>query len=1774
MLENLDIETTPTPAPQATAARRVTSSRYHRKDVFPIVAHNWFRFLQIELGGILLLEGVIWLLLSRGTLLFSMLPYSQLLSVGLTSGVAIGIIYFTAEKRALHKYIEAVRLEQKRYERTYVALSFTRATPLHEEFNTLEETQLLTQQQAKHLLLIGIPGAGKTIELRVRQYKALEDEQDLLKHRNKVPVFIPMNFYNAFLRDHSNIKVGKVSSQSIESSSLIRYLYKANLPGLHHIRPFLRKWVYRGNLLFLCDGLNEVANSYLPGLCDELIQLMQHHTNHIIMTCREWDFKNQPLFQQLLKHGYVEQETIQPLSNAQIDVFIRTYINSGYVDQQEETWRYQPERVLTLIDKTHFRDECMNPLMLYIFMKIVNNLELTGEDLEAGRIAGIDTRGKLLQRFVEQLLEKRLEDERWKNFPYKTEAIRLFLSHIAYISRRINYRNGLPLGIHRVVTGGAKPKRTQNELTRRLFDLLQEPTSQGYPLVEADMLLSYDFTLEDTGRLREFAESSTIISINEDNSLSFYHELIAEYFAAEYLQRAYAASPAQLPFGVDLIKDIEAWKEPIRIWAGLFSNSLALANRIAQLGKQQPEYGYNALTLGLLCLGVKLTPSTDQPKLPPDLKDLFVEYIKDVEKRQVLADTINRSAYEGGIDVYRAFLPFIIFSPVDQFMLLLEHSKIIPLLFDYLKEIVREHSPTAQLLSRTITTLAQFGPFIISRTIQLSQENPLSGLPSDKQIQLRQAAIEILGKTGLPGAVQPLIALLEDKNEVEIVRKARETLKQLDPALILKDVLQHLTPIQTPFLRREAVQFELLRILQSFLAIDEQGVSVLNFAQYTETIQVIIQLLTSAFTERIRDYAQALLQREVTTNSTRRNYLIEQLIGQLATTDVQFEQRIEVLLNRAGRATTPLLLQRLRQPSTSNSDIMRERIVEVLALVHDPDAIPDLLDLLDTPAPRLRERVGRALLNCRPYCIDPLIEVVLSMERTDTEAAEAAKILVQMSSESVGKLCAALPTVIKGRTILLIQALAEIRDARAILPLIELLNASLSDEALVITLIDALGNFPDQMVVTFLIQLLDRVTAPAYDKTIEVLSRLSEIALDPLIAALRITEESPATQGIRKALAHLHMQPYPNERLLRAAMAANHQQALQLLLVFQARGTNSAPFLISRLCEPGEKERDFVNQTLNQMSKDDILEPLLAALDDSPCRSVIATLLQKYPQDALEPLVRLLSSEKQGLAAANTLIDFQSVINIIPALHPALNTSNKRERGHARYIIVQLVRQSAEILPRVIQMFRLLDLPQDQQAFESLLQVLIGPLATVSTPYLLDALAIDERRIQEGVGEALKRLANRGDNASILVQKGLINALIESDRRAAAAPVIVQIGELMVDRINPLITHTDASISATAHRIMTSIGAGTLPQIYTNLQVQDPRTFEATMKIFRELNAKEIRPRLVKLLASNDPQEVQIAVTLLLLRLREDLSPLSNTDKKMLSELLHYIQRYEQSDEVMRIVAFLLLLPKSIILQQMRNHLYSYPSHSIAWLTPLFLLLGMQESTARDELHATLGNPQISTELNAQIIGILGMLSEDKFAFQHATHLNQLAQTHGSAISSQQAEIARHALGGLLAGNHWNDKRLRQLLQSKPDETYEHELYSILLGESYIPRLQKVRSDLLRAEEQAKQLQGELQRTKQTLQDTQRVLEAKKAELAQSENKYQTHYQLYQQQQIRIAEIEKNNSNLSSKNSEAENINRYLQQQVEQLTLRNLQLQQRIELLQPNSINPHPPRLI
>src|SRR5258708_40038357 len=114
MLENLDIETAP--APQAAASRRTTSSRYHRKDVFPIIAHDWLRFLLIELGGILLLEGITWLLLSSGTLLLSMFLYSQLLRVRITSGIDIGIDYFTAEKRELCKYNDALHLQQKSHQ--------------------------------------------------------------------------------------------------------------------------------------------------------------------------------------------------------------------------------------------------------------------------------------------------------------------------------------------------------------------------------------------------------------------------------------------------------------------------------------------------------------------------------------------------------------------------------------------------------------------------------------------------------------------------------------------------------------------------------------------------------------------------------------------------------------------------------------------------------------------------------------------------------------------------------------------------------------------------------------------------------------------------------------------------------------------------------------------------------------------------------------------------------------------------------------------------------------------------------------------------------------------------------------------------------------------------------------------------------------------------------------------------------------------------------------------------------------------------------------------------------------------------------------------------------------------------------------------------------------------------------------------------------------------------------------------------------------------------
>lgn len=55
---------------------------------------------------------------------------------------------------------------------------------------------------------------------------------------------------------------------------------------------------------------------------------------------------------------------------------------------------------------------------------------------------------------------------------------------------------------------------------------------------------------------------------------------------------------------------------------------------------------------------------------------------------------------------------------------------------------------------------------------------------------------------------------------------------------------------------------------------------------------------------------------------------------------------------------------------------------------------------------------------------------------------------------------------------------------------------------------------------------------------------------------------------------------------------------------------------------------------------------------------------------------------------------------------------------------------------------------------------------------------------------------------------------------------------------------------------------------------------------------------------------------------------------------------------------------------------------------------------------------------------------------------------------------AQHALGGLLMSNRWNRETLQQLRQSVGQDTYIHELCSILLGESYVPRVMGLRGEL------------------------------------------------------------------------------------------------------------------
>ncbi|HCI78634.1 MAG TPA: hypothetical protein DHW02_02970, partial [Ktedonobacter sp.] len=1549
----------------------------------------------------------------------------------------------------------------------------------------------LVQQQDTDQLILGVPGAGKTTAMRVYQYLVSQHPLQLVLRRQRIPVYVPMKNYSLFLKTnlppeqaqaivHATAPIAEAAGGLITGPlqmqttgndttatspvTIFDFLVASDLPGIEHLRPYLQHMAQQGRLLLLCDGLNEVDNNYLPYVSHELVHLMRYTENRLVMTCREVDYREQPDLTQLVNEGRASRATVYPLQTDQINEFVEKY-----VERQDNHWRHTAGQIIQVIDKSRLRYHCTNPMMLFTLMGIIDTI-----GVERGK--QIDTRGLLLREYVKQLLLRERRLERWRNVaPPEAEVVR-FLSEIACAARWTNDRNAIQLRVASVSEGenGVSIEELSDELQVWLdehpaqspFVLDIEPSSELYD----DMLL-----------LLQFALGSGLIEISPGGVLSFRHELIAEYFVAEYfydVDKKHRALPP--PLREDLLENIGRWSESVAIWAGLLDDPLSLAERFGELGQQNLPYVLQALALALVCVGVQWTPpQADKQRsiiLPPSVADSLAVAVRNRAAREELAQLFTRCAEEGGQEVYRSLLPLITVPGVDELLVLLDQSIVPELLFTHLKDTINEPGYDEQAKSVT-RVLGRFGVIVVGQAAELSQPDPAHSA------RLRAAAINILGYTKDSHSVEPLIARLSDADQQRIVPRAVNALIRLGPDITLTRLLEELENMQQGQLTSRIHQVVLF-IFDRFLNEQDERRQV-SMMQYQRILDAVIPVLTANYQQEpeVQRMALALLvqvgqQDDEPDMSDARNAralvvagtgkqenragkLIEALARHLASPDDVMVRNATQTLIEIGNAATLHLLAVLHQ---SPPEVVQVRILDIFKIVRDPRALATMLNMLDAPSSLIQQHVTDVLLAYMPESIPGLIELVL-YHANEQVALKAVQLLVDIGEQSVLPVTDALTTIVPDRTRLLVQVLERLHDPRSLDALMNLLSQPQLEPLLIIAVIRALGQFSDVRIVSALVEVLADVRTQVYEEAINALSQMGETALPELLTNLDEPETTTRVQRIQRAI--LGMNPFPGTSLMTALPVVEDAQAQHIMEIFIAQGPDAALVLVRNLLTGNARVRGYVQYALDTMPGAIVVPALLDVLNQPRFVNIVTPLLLHYPDAAISPLVELLGEPQRADAAAAILPQFGT--QILRPLLSGLEDSRDQARSHAERILVDLVAQGQheqEQQATVREIVQLFAPPPPPRAHEFLLETLTNELATFSVPIMLDAL--EDAHLMNDASDALVRMISKGVYRDFIISELLASLRVEEQRRGAedalikaGAPVVTPVGELLTDE--------DDAVARSAKRILSNIGVPALPFVW--MAFTDKSTIkrhDAALEVFLAMPTSVIKDELVALLRSDRSEDIAMAVALLFERVHDE-SVRQYADDKMVPELLNALLKNpfdvnDLSDQ--RIMALLLLLGEQDVFDHLLQSLDDEPQYRKQLA---YLLLQFSPATYHDLLD-TFNAASTSQELRADLASILGMLIAPTEVITYAESLNKfgISDAHATALDSSQLALAQRALGGLLAGGHWNEQRLKELRTNSKEGSVIHELSGVLLGYRYEPLIQNMKAEAEKEKEQRK----------------------------------------------------------------------------------------------------------
>jgi HEAT repeat protein len=1486
----------------------------------------------------------------------------------------------------------------------------------------------LIQQKSTHQFILGDTGAGKTLALRVYQYLMAQRSSD------KIPVYVPLQQYGLFLEENAALTASFENSTS--GATLLDFLVHSDLPSISPLRPYLARLSRQGRLLLLCDDFSRVGHEYIQHVGEEIVQMMRTSGNRLVVTGRAIDYYEQQSFVSVVEDGGAALVIMRSLQFDQIGQFVEQY-----VERQDKHWHYTAGQIMQVIESSRLRYYCTNPLLLSTLLELVDSV-----GIEQGK--QLDTRGRLLRESVGVRCIVPTGNEITPSA--EDEVIRL-LSEVACAARWSSEGSAIQLPVAATANGLEQAALSFAELADALQQWLAEHPAQGL-FVLGGSAKAESSTYRDAEQLLLFASSCGLIEISSDGVLSFPQELITSYFVAEYFCAVERIAPS-LSVREELLADVECWGEPIALCAGLLDDPLPLAELFGRFGQAHPEYCVQALALSLICVGVAWTPpsphmarasnvlnigrrhSSHVLVLPPDIAKPLALAIHDKAGCEELARVFTRCAAEGGQEIYYSLLPLLMVEGVEEFFVLLDQTVVPDLLFAHLQDSVDNSAYEAQV-KRLVQVLGRFGDVVVERAVELSLPN------AEHSARLRAAAVNILGGTHTARALAPLLACLSD-TESFIVKRAVNALIRLGPELALSGVLQELENSTAGQVHPAA-----LTILGRFM--DQRNQVVV--AQYQAVLEKIVSLLTTNYEAEpeLQQQAREIVVRQCSlpNQQDRCDKVVEVLLRSLLSQDEVAVYNVTQVLQEIGTAATPHLVELLKQYQADNAICIR--VIEILKAVRDVRALPHLLRLIDDPSPVLQKQVTSALLIYTPDCIIDLIAFVLSSP-SEMSADRAAHILGDMGEQVVMPITNALSHIVPERTRLLVQTLERLGDQRSVPVLIELLQMSQAEPLLIVAVVRALSQFPEQRVVSALLSLLSQNNTQVYEEAINALGQLGEVALDSLLAALDVQQETVVTQRVRRAL--LGMQPFPAEQLMQVFAKGSDAQAQQIVFVLKMQGADAAHVLARYLLDKNARVRGYVYETLEGMPGDVVVPALLEVLRQPELSQAATPLLLTYPDAAVSPLVDLLGEYERGNAAAAILPQFGP--QILRSLLAGLGDQRSIAQQRTRTIMVMLVRQSNDEQAILREIVHLFNPPPPLRAHHVLLELLTNELADCSMLALREAL--EDVHLIKDVSEVFKRLSHKVALQGVVFDQLLEDLFIE-ERRRGVEEACIKIAAPIVPRVGELITHANSVIADSAKYILIKIGVPALAFIWSaHSDTNNRARREAAHDVFRNMPTDVIRDELIDLLMSEKPEHITMATTLLLERIYDDTIQ-SYADREMIPELIEYVQTHGVQETNLRIIALLLLLGEHSILDHLIQALDDFPQQRQQFLH-IFLLLGTESQEALLEVFS---DPTITTELRAETATVLGMMTAPQVVVDYAQSVSTygLSATRTSPLFPEQLAISLRALGGLLAGGYWNIDTLQKLSAASKEGSPSRELFNVLLGMRYEPQLAKLRDEL------------------------------------------------------------------------------------------------------------------